>query len=292
MQQLSSVLLLAILIGCTDNMKSIIERHGHRGCRGLMPENSIPAFLHACELGVDYLELDVVVSQDDEIIVSHEPYFSHLFTTTPDGLPLDENSGKKTNIRTLSLDSIQSYDVGKRINSKYPDQQSVPCVKPTLDQVVEAVNDYCSEHNIPIPGYNIEVKFDEKEQDYFPLREQYADIFIAKITTLGIGDRIIIQCFDPPLLNAMHVINPKLKYGLLIDNLVSPQQNLDLLNFKPFGYMPYFKLVDKHTVELCRDQKLHLVVWTVNTKEDIQKMKLIGVDGIISDYPDRLIDLL
>lgn len=280
--------LSCLLLSCQSPMTLTIENHGHRGCRGLMPENSIPAFLKAVDIGVDYIEIDIVVNHQGEVIISHEPFFNASFSTDAQGNPVTEELSQSLNIYKMDLKEIQSYDVGIRSNPKYPEQVSTPAHKPTLREAVHAVKKYCQESKITVPRWNIEAKFDARYPAYFPQRESYAKQVIAEIHTLDLASDCIIQCFDPELLNVFHQYDNTLKYGLLVDNYITPESNLKELSFKPFGYMPNHQLLDQSTMDYCRSQNIQVLVWTVNSDQDMQRMMNLKVDGIISDYPDRL----
>src|SRR5512141_1589187 len=96
------------------------DKQGHRGCRGLMPENTIPAMLAAIDLGVTTLEMDVVISKDRKVVVSHDPWFSDQLTTTPEGLPLTKNEAEHRLLFDMDYDSISKYDVGLRPHPGFP----------------------------------------------------------------------------------------------------------------------------------------------------------------------------
>ncbi|MDZ7755284.1 glycerophosphodiester phosphodiesterase family protein [Rhodohalobacter sp.] len=106
------------------------DLQGHRGARGLMPENTIPAFLKAVELGVDTVEFDVVVTADGKILVSHEPWFNHLFSTKADGSPVTEEEERSFNIFEMTYEETQQFDVGKRGNPNFPNQEPMEVTKP------------------------------------------------------------------------------------------------------------------------------------------------------------------
>src|SRR5215510_6152780 len=119
---------------------------GHRGCRGLMPENSIPAFLKALELGVDTLELDVVVSRDGQLVVSHEPFFSADFTLDPDGKRIPREKQTEYNLFRMDYAEIKKYDVGSIGNPRFADQVKVKTYKPLLSEVFIETRKYARAH--------------------------------------------------------------------------------------------------------------------------------------------------
>ena len=115
-----------ILVSCKNSVhKKMFDLEGHRGCRGLMPENTIPAMLKAIDLHVNTLEMDVVISADNKVVVSHEPFFNHEITTLPSGDSMDEKKEKEYNIFTMTYDSVQKFDVGMRLHPRFPFQQKM-----------------------------------------------------------------------------------------------------------------------------------------------------------------------
>lgn len=262
---------------------------GHRGCRGLMPENTVPAFVHAIELGVVILELDVVISADSVPVVSHEPWFNHLFTTLPNGLPLTKENEHSHNIYTLSYEEIKRYDVGLRTHPGYPTQKSVPTHKPALSEVFDAVEKLK-------PGeiwYNIEIKR-RKEWDnfYHPPAALFVQLVIDEIQKYDLQNRIIIQSFDHESLIYVKKNYPAIKTAILVEDLRAPRQHLEILGFTPDIYSPNYKLIDQGVVAELKLLGMNVVPWTVNDVEAAQKLISYNVDGIISDYPDRILSLI
>src|SRR5215510_16338274 len=119
MKRLFSFLVITIIISCNhskhmiqDGLSDIssFDKEGHRGCRGLMPENTIAAMLHALDLGVTTLEMDAVITKDNKVILSHEPFFNHDITTKPDGSFIDQKEEKNYNIYKMTYAETQKYD--------------------------------------------------------------------------------------------------------------------------------------------------------------------------------------
>jgi len=113
---------------------------GHRGARGLVPENTVPAFLKALSLNVRTLEMDAAISQNGDVIISHEPWFSHEISTTPDGQEVSDENEKNYLLHQMTTEDIQAFDVGSRGNARFPEQQKMTIHKPTLNEVVGSVN--------------------------------------------------------------------------------------------------------------------------------------------------------
>ena len=139
------------------------DLEGHRGCRGLMPENTVPAFLKALDIGVNTLEMDVVISKDRQVVVSHEPYFNAAFSIAPNGLPVDKKEQKNLVLYQMDYAEIKRYDVGSNGNPAYPEQQRLKVYKPLLSEVIEQAEAYRKAKNLPFFSYNIEIKSEPSE---------------------------------------------------------------------------------------------------------------------------------
>ncbi|HVG13902.1 MAG TPA: glycerophosphodiester phosphodiesterase family protein, partial [Chitinophagaceae bacterium] len=130
---------------------------GHRGCRGLMPENTIPAMLKAMDLGVTTLEMDVVISGDKKVVVSHDVYFHEAITTAPNGKFLATEESTKLLLYGIPYDSIKKYDVGLKPHPSFPRQEKIPVSKPLLQDLLNATEAYATKKGLSI-RYNIEIK--------------------------------------------------------------------------------------------------------------------------------------
>jgi glycerophosphoryl diester phosphodiesterase len=300
MQINTSLIFLSVLILTQCSLKdgsqktisklTYIDVQGHRGCRGLLPENTIPAFLKAMELGVTTLELDLVISKDKKVIVSHEPFFNNDITTLADGSHLTQSNERKHNIYTLTRNELKAYDVGLKKHPKFSSQVNLAASKPTLEELVDAVRKKSKELNKPLPFFNVEIKrVPVQDGEYHPDAHNFAQLVIDIIHKTTITDHTYIQSFDIESLEASKKIDDSIPLVLLIANEQTVQQNLNKLSFKPDIYSPYFQLVNRETIKLCREKNIKLIPWTVNKKEDMLNLLELGVDGIISDYPDLLI---
>ncbi|MEM6643799.1 MAG: glycerophosphodiester phosphodiesterase family protein [Bacteroidota bacterium] len=282
------IFLAFLLIGCNSlEEKSDFDLQGHRGARGLLPENSIEGFLLAEQLGVHTLELDLVVSGDSQLVVSHEPYFSPDICLDLDGNLLD--SERKINIFELSYPEIKEYDCGKKKHPKFSEQKKMPTFKPTLQAVFDAVK---SQTTRPI-RYNIELKTTRATDGIFhPSIGDFADLVYATISKNELWDRVNIQSFDFRMLQYFREKYPHVSLAVLIENKTSWQTNIDSLGFTPEIYSCYFKLLDTQTVKALQNSGMAVIPWTVNEIADLKKMLKMGVDGLITDYPDRAINLI
>ena len=265
------------------------DQQGHRGCRGLRPENTIPAMIHALDLGVTTLETDVVISKDKQAVLSHEPFFNHEISTTPGGKRVTTAEEKSLNLYQMTYEEIQQYDVGLVTHPRFPRQQKMPAIKPRLEDMIDSVINYCQLHNRSLPFFNIETKSEASGDNVFhPEPAEFVDIIIAVIQKKKIIPYVTIQSFDPRTLQYLHVKYPKIKTALLIEDYDkrSLDDQLKNLGFTPTIYSPAHQLVTPALVQQCRERKMILIPWTVNDLPTLQRLKDMGVNGIISDYPD------
>ena len=298
MKRLYFLLCTAVLVSCGTaknasqgamNTFPQFDKEGHRGSRGLMPENTIPAMFKAIDLVVTTLEMDVVISKDKKVVVSHDPYFNADITTTPDGKTLSKAEGSKLLLYNMNYDSIRRYDVGLKPHPGFPRQQKVAVHKPLLSELLQATEAYAKEKGKAPLWYNIETKSKESgDGKAHPAPEPFVDLLVPVIEQAGIAHRTIIQSFDKRTLQVLHRKYPRFKASYLIDsnNEKTLDENLAELGFVPFAYSPHYSLVTPQLVKSCHDKGMKIVPWTVNDKACIEKLKAMGVDGIITDYPD------
>lgn len=272
--------------------KPTFDWQGHRGCRGLMPENSIPAFLHALDYPIKTLELDVAVSKDQKIIVSHEPYFSHHICAKPGGAPVKETEADSLLIYEMTYDEIKKFDCGSRGNERFLEQKPMVVNKPSLEDVVIAVNAFCSYNKRDLPYYNIEIK---SEPAYYgkatPPPADFVKLLLERIEVLGIKEYVCIQSFDVNVMLELNLQAPEVTNAYLVENLEGFEANMAKLDFTPDIYSPYFKVIDQELVSKVHQAGMRLIPWTVNEVKDMDNLIELGVDGIITDYPDRITDV-
>jgi glycerophosphoryl diester phosphodiesterase len=260
---------------------------GHRGARGLLPENTIPAFLKALEFGVTTLEMDVVITKDHQVVLSHEPYLSKEICLKPDGSPISASEEKSFNIYQMTFAELSRYDCGKRGNARFPEQQPQPAIKPLLRDVIASVEKACQEKGLPPVFYNIETKSTPEGDGIFhPRPAEFARLVYEEAKHSGILDRAIFQSFDERTLESLYAIDRDLYFCLLVENRNSLEHNLNRLSFTPQIYSPHYSLVTPELIAEVRQRGIKLIVWTVNTLEEMKRLKAMGVDGIITDYPN------
>lgn len=262
--------------------------HGHRGFRGKYPENTILAFKEAVKAGVYAIELDVIISQDSQVVVSHEPWFNPKICSKPDGSVVKKS--KKGNLYHLAYDSIKQYDCGKRQHPKFAEQITSPQYKPLLRDVIDSIDLFCKTNNLPLVHYNIEIKSRKITQGrYHPAPEVIVDLLLKELKLFNINERILVQSFDRRCLQEVHQKAPSIRTGLLVANLKSFKKNIKKLGFAPYVYNPNLKLIKKKTILQAHAKGVKVVVWTVNEQSAMDELRQMGVDGIITDYPNKAI---
>lgn len=292
--------LFLLWAGCTrvpsppssaSRLRTDIDWQGHRGARGLAPENTLAAFRVAVDLGVPTLELDLVVSRDSQLIVSHEPWFSPEICQTPSGAVLPE--APPVLIYSLTAAQIRTYDCGSLRHPRFPEQQNLFQYKPTLVEVVDSMRSYCRSKGIPEPNWNIETKHTHEweTQGWVPPADVFAQLVHREIDRLNLRKRATVQSFSPATLEALHRRDPAIACCLLVENTADLSANLSRLSFRPQIYSPYYPLVTPEMIVACHEQGIQVIPWTVNEISEMERLVRMGVDGLISDYPDRFAQL-
>lgn len=262
---------------------------GHRGCRGLMPENTIPAMLHAVDLGVTTLEMDAVITSERQVILSHEPFFNHEITTKPDGSFVKESEEKNFRIFAMTYQEVSLFDVGMKAHPRFPQQKKMKAIKPRLSDVIDSVEAYTTAKKLPPKFYNIETKSQAKTDNIFhPAPAEFVELIMRVIKEKKIEARTIIQSFDVRTLQYLHQHYPYIKTALLIEDAASLQEQIDKLGFTPNIYSPEYTLVNPLLIKQCKERHMQIIPWTVNDVAKMKELKEMGVDGIITDYPGRI----
>ena len=261
----------------------------HRGGAGLMPENTISAMKNALDLDVNTLEFDLQLSQDGQVVVSHDNYFDPRYATRPDG-SLIQKEDPKEYLYTMPYDSIAKYDVGLRFVDRWPTQQKVAEVKPLASELIDFTESYAKK---PV-NYNIEIKSwpGEGEGTLWPDYNTFCDTCIPLLLSKNLGDRLIVQCFDTRALNYMHEKWPELTLSYLTEDydggdIEALLQNLD---FVPQWWSPESSVVTPENVAWCHEHGIGVVPWTVDDPAEMRRLVDCGVEAIISNYPDILIE--
>jgi glycerophosphoryl diester phosphodiesterase len=274
------------LISC--NSPHSIDVQGHRGCRGLFPENSLPAFEKAIDLGVNTLELDLAISKDKKVVVSHEPYINKLFCLNTLGNEITLEEEKIYNLFKMNYQEIKAFDCGTKSYARFPDQQKIKIYKPLLSEVFELAK--AKNSNVK---FNIEIKADPKyDTIYTPKPKEFVRLVLDVIEQYGVFESTNLQSFDLRILEEIKKQSPEMRLALLVDDNETIEGKLSKLSFMPEIISPYFKLLDAETINTYQLKEIQIIPWTVNLEKDMQLMIDYQVDGIITDYPDLLIEVL
>lgn len=287
-----------------------LDLQGHRGARGLAPENTLPAFARALAVGVTTLELDCAITRDGVVVVSHDPALNPEITRGPDG---DWLARGDFAINSLAYAELQRYDVGRirpgtGYAQRFPDQQPVDGTRiPRLADVF-ALTRKSGNRSV---RFNIETKISPRHPDQTAAPDAFARALIAVLRKEGMAQRAAIQSFDWRTLAVVQKEAPEIPTVYLtaqqnfLDNIMAEQGASPWtapLHVSQFGgsvpqmvkaaggavWSPFYREVSPGNLREARELGLKVVVWTVNDEADMRRMIELGVDGIISDYPDRL----
>jgi glycerophosphoryl diester phosphodiesterase len=264
------------------------DLQGHRGARGLKPENTIPGFLLALDTGVTTLEMDLAVTKDKQLILSHEPWMAASICLKADNSSISAREEKKLNIFRMTYDEVTRFDCGSKGNEKFPEQEKIKLSKPLLKDVILTVENHIRNYTQYEVDYNVEIKCTpEGDNKFHPAPEEFSELAFNLIDEYLPWERVVIQSFDFRVLKYWHEKHPEVRLAALVENKKSVSSNLKELGFTPSVYSPYFQLISKDDVQYLKQKKIRVIPWTVNEIADIQKMREMGVDGLITDYPNR-----
>lgn len=271
----------------------------HRGGRGVMPENTIPAMLYSLSLDhVTTLEMDIHVTADKKLAVTHDAYLNPLFILKPDGTEIDESERNKFAIHQMPYDKIKEFDVGSKIHPHYPEQIKMKASMPLLQDVIDAVQEYINDYDREQIFYNIETKSSEAKDNVLNAAPtEFVTLLMDLIEEKGISDYTVIQSFDPRTLQILNKEYPHIMTSYLVGPARTKDFRIDIethikdLGFVPDILSPHYKYVTKKNIKECHDKGVKVIVYTPNTREEVEQLKAIGVDGIITDYPELLSDL-
>jgi len=256
---------------------------GHRGARGLYPENTINGMKEAVKFPITTLELDVVISKKSEVIVSHEPWMSEEICLDAKGGAVKD---REVNLYTLSYEQIKTYDCGSKLHPRFPQQRKVKEIKPLLSDLLKELE--------PLKfKYNIEIKstIEDEKSGYQPDFKTFANLVVAEITKTIPLDRFTLQSFDWRVLKHLHEVYPQIGLVALRETKFSPRRVLKELGFSPAVFSPDWTLLSSKDVDYFHKYKIKVIPWTVNKIEDMKKVIYMGVDGIITDYPNLIIEI-
>ncbi len=283
------ITLLIIVLHCAFAAfaQQKFDLQGKAGCRGIMPENTIAGMIKALDLGVTTLEMDAVISKDRQVVLSQEPYFNNEISLSPSGKPISFKDEKKHNIYKMDYAEIRKYDVGSKVHPRFLGQQKFKTYKPLLSDMNDSVEAHVKLYRLPKPDYSIETKLIPKgDGEFQPDPATYIELIMEVVKKKRLEKRVIIQSFDVRTLQYLHKKYPKIRTSLLIDEKDDFENNIRELGFNPTIYSPYSVLVGKTLVDKCHALGIKIIPWTVNSTKDITYFMSLGVDGIITDYPN------
>ena len=287
------------------------DLQGHRGARGLAPENTLEAFRTALAIGVSTLELDLAMTRDGILVVSHDSVLNPDHTRGPDGKFL---AAAGPAIRSLTLAEVKRYDVGRlkpgtSYAARFPQQQGMDGVRiPALSEVFDLVRQAKADH----VRFNIETKLTPTSGADTPDPDSFAAALATAVREAGLARRVSLQSFDWRTLVAMRRIAPQIERvcltvedgsedtiqrgrpgaspwtaGLDIDDVGGSVPRL-VAAADCAVWSPYFGNVTAEAMAEASSLGLRVIPWTVNEQPDMERMIKLGVAGIITDYPDRL----
>lgn len=246
----------------------------------------------ALDSGVTTLEMDVVISKDRHVVVSHEPWMNAAICLTPEGTEIKPTDERKFNLYQMTYEEIKRWDCGSKGNVRFPEQQKMATYKPLLTDVIIAVEKRIRDKMSYEVDYNIEIKsLPAGDNKFHPTPAEFSDLVFQLIDQYLPWNRVVIQSFDFRVLKYWHEKYPHVRLAALVDNLKTIDENLRNLGFTPSIYSPNFKLVTKNEIEYCQSLNMRIIPWTVNEEADIADLIKWRADGIISDYPNRVVKL-
>lgn len=260
----------------------------HRGGSGLYPENTLIAMLNAAAMGVNVLELDVHMTQDNKVVLSHDAYFSNKKALGPGGVRIERGGKMRHLIYSMPYSTVKKYDVGLIPSKDFPNRKNIGASVPLLSEVITRVDQYTQKYDLPAVTYNIEIKSHPlKDERMTPRFDRYIEHVMAVIRGLDVEKRVIIQSFDVRTLEYMHKFYPAIKLSYLVEKRGNLEKDLSKISFIPAIYSPHYKKVDERLMERAHLLNMEVIPWTVNKRSSFLKLLKVGVDGIITDYPNR-----
>ncbi len=232
--------------------------------------------------------MDIGITKDKEVIVSHEPFISRFICFNPEGNEIPEEMDMKHNLYQMTHDEIKQFDCGSKFHPDYPEQQKLKTYKPLLSEVFQM-----TKRKNPEIKFNIEIKSKPEYYGiYTPHPEEYVKIVLNEIKESELFSQVNLQSFDLVILEEIKKQSPQMPVALLIDEDETIASKLEKLSYKPEIISPYFKLLSSHELIMNYQEKGYKIIpWTVNEEQDMIKLLRWNVDGIITDYPDKLLDI-
>ncbi len=251
----------------------------HRGARGLYPENTINGMKMALKYPITTLEMDVVVSKDHQVVVSHEPWMNEDICLGA--------RGKSVNLYQLNYTQIQKYDCGSKVHPRFPQQIKVVEHKPLLKDLLQQLEDVSKNF------YSIEIKstVEDEREGFQPIYKTMTDLVMKEILALVPTERFLIQSFDWRVLTYMHEKYPSIRLVALRETPYKAQDIIKELGFSPSVFSPDGEMLTSADVAYFHQHHIKVIPWTINTLEMMKRMIAMGVDGLITDYPNLISEI-
>lgn len=282
---------ISLLCGCqtmsTSTSRESLDIQGHRGARSVRPENTIPAFQYAIDVGVDTLELDTAVTKDNVVVLHHDLTLNPTICRTAKGGKIKAGLA----IRKMTLAEVKKYDCGSVVNPRFPRQVAFPGTTiPTLEEVFVFVKSYKNPNAAKVK-FNIETKSDPAKPSLQPDPHTFAKMILDLAKKHKLEGRITIQSFDHRTLHAAKKINPSIPRAALFENRPSDVLQATLAA-EGTVFSPYHIWLVEEDVQKLQEAGIAVIPWTANEKSEWENLLSLQVDGIITDDPAALIDFL
>lgn len=207
----------------------------------------------------------------------------------PNGKAITFKDQKNYNIYKMDYEQVKKFDVGSKVHARFPGQMKFKAYKPLLSETIDAVEAYVKEKRLARPVYNIETKtIKNGDNEFHPEPAEFIELIMEVVNAKKISKRVIIESFDMRTLQYLHEKYPKIQTSLLIDEKEPFEDYIAQLGFKPTIYSPYSVLVGKGLVDRCHEMGIKIIPWTVNTVKDLKYFMSLGVDGVITDFPNLM----
>ena len=217
----------------------------------------------------------------------------HQICLKPDRSEITKAEERSFNIFEMSVDEVRSFDCGAIVHPDFPEQTTVSSYKPLLSEVLTFVRTYSEESAKKAVKVNIEIK---SREEWYGIYQPYpAELveFVLEVISKTTSPLINIQSFDLQILKLLHRLDPTLEIAVLIEEPAREfNKFLDILEFEPQICSPQYTLLNSQLIEDCKSHNMRIIPWTVNETDDMNKLIKLGVDGIITDYPHRLLGIL
>ena len=249
----------------------------HRGGAGLYPENTIEAMINAVKLGVRDLEMDMHITKDSVVVVSHDPYV--------------KGYGKQYPIYSLTLKELEKLPVGDKFDKKFPESKRLKCHVPQVTELIDSVEAYCHRHNLPPAKYTIEVKSTvESDGKLSPDYKTYTDLCMKALNSRSLGSRLLLQSFDLRTLKYVHEKYPNVHILYLINrSSKSYDEAMKRLGFTPYAISADSPMINKDFLKKAKSAGMRVIPYTVDMEKEAQRLENLGIDAIITNYPDKML---